>query len=205
MFGNRLARLILLWIKVVERGKMVLLRAAFRRHGRNLLFDPNGLHSYANIEVGDDVSLGTGAVLLASDSRIIIGNKVMLAPHVTIIGGNHNTSVVGSFMYDVHAKRPEDDQDVVIEDDVWIGSNATILKGVRVGRGSIVAAGAVVLKNVPPYCIVAGVPARVVRLRFDIETIVAHDSRLYPPDRRIPPETLRAELGKYVAPASSGS
>jgi len=76
--------------------------------------------------------------------------------NVTIIGGDHNASVVGKFMYDyeVQEKRPEDDQDVIIEDDVWIGTGAIILKGVRLGRGSIVAAGALVRKDVLPYTIV---------------------------------------------------
>ena len=65
-----------------------------------------------------------------------------------------------------------------------------ILKGVTIGRGSIVAAGAVVNRSVPPYSIVGGVPARVLKRRWDTETILQHEAALYPPERRL----SRAEL-----------
>ena len=164
---------------------MWLLRPAFKRTGRRFLFDPNGEYSFETIEVGDDVFIGPGASFTASVSGISIGNKVMFGPGVTIVGGNHNTSVVGEFMADVRIKRQEDDEVVVIEDDVWVGARAVILKGVRIGRGSIVAAGAVVVRNVPPYSIVGGVPAKVLRSRFDSETMRRHDALLYPPERRL--------------------
>ncbi len=63
-------------------------------------------------------------------------------------------------------KLPENDQDIILEGDNWIGANAIILKGVTIGYGSIVAAGAVVTKSVPPYSIVGGVPAKVIKPRF---------------------------------------
>ena len=59
------------------------------------------------------------------------------------------------------------DQPVVIEDDVWVGANVTILKGVTIGHGSVVAAGAVVTKSCPPYSIIGGVPAKILRKRFE--------------------------------------
>ena len=75
-------------------------------------------------------------------------------------------------------KRPEDDRDIVIESDVWVGANSTILRGVTVGEGSVIAAGAVVTKDVPPYSIVGGVPARVLKMRFDEETQKEHIAML---------------------------
>jgi acetyltransferase-like isoleucine patch superfamily enzyme len=169
---------------------MLLLRPAFSKYGNHFIFDPQDEFTFKNIEVGNDVLIGNGAILVASESKIKIGNKVMFGPNVTIIGGNHNTSVVGQFMYDVHDKRPEDDQDVIIEDDVWIGSCAIILKGVRVGRGSIIAAGAVVTRDVPPYTICGGVPARVLSVRFSIDTIQVHEAALYAPEQRLSPGEL---------------
>jgi acetyltransferase-like isoleucine patch superfamily enzyme len=171
---------------------MLMLRSAFRKHGQHFIYDPNSFFSYQNIEVGDDVTIGGGAVFLASESKIIIGNKVMFGPNVTIIGGNHNTSVVGEFMSDVHVKRPEDDQDVIIEDDVWVGAGAIILKGVTVGRGSIIAAGSVVTRDVYPYTLTGGTPAKIISLRFgDIENIAKHDALLYPPERCLKQEILQ--------------
>ncbi|HEX7975754.1 MAG TPA: acyltransferase [Anaerolineales bacterium] len=171
---------------------MLLLRPAFKRYGKNFGFDPDGLYTYQTIEVGDDVSLGDRATLIASDSGIVIGSKVMFGPNVTIMGGNHNTSVLGQFMFDVKVKRPEDDQLVVIEDDVWVGAGAIILKGVCLGRGCIVAAGAVVTKDIPPYCVAAGVPAKPRFVRFDVDAILAHENSLYPASQRLDRATLLA-------------
>ncbi len=190
-FSRGLVFLRLVW----RRFWMVLLRSAFRRCGKRVLFDPADHFNFEHIELGDFVSIGKGATFLATESRIILGNKVMLGPNVTIIGGNHNTSVVGKYMYDVLEKRPGDDEDVIIEEDVWIGSNAVILKGVTIKRGAIVAAGALVNRNVPPYSIVAGVPARVIGLRFEnLETILEHERLLYPPEKRLPLEVLNQSI-----------
>ena len=70
------------------------------------------------------------------------------------------------------------DQPVVIEDDVWVGANVTILKGVTIGHGSVVAAGAVVTKSCPPYSIIGGVPAKLIKMRFTDDDIKEHESRM---------------------------
>lgn len=87
-------------------------------------------------------------------------------------------------------KHPDDDQDVVIEGDTWIGMSVTILKGVTIGRGSVIAAGAVVTKSCPPYSILAGVPAKVVRRRFSEEQMLEHERILYPAEKRLTKEQL---------------
>jgi maltose O-acetyltransferase len=179
------ARVLVLSARVFRRLLMLLYRPLFGSYGRNFRFDPLGYYTYANVHVGDDVALGWRPVLMAALSEIRIGNRVMFGPQVAVIGGRHNTSVVGRFMIDVTEKRPEDDLGVVIQDDVWVGARAIILRGVVIGRGSIVGAGALVTKSVPPYAIVVGVPARVVRFRWDVETILEHEAALYPPEKRL--------------------
>lgn len=156
----------------------------FISYGKNFIFCPQDFFSYENISVGNYVSIGPGAVFLASESKIIIGNKVLFGPNVTIVGGNHNTSVVGKFIYDVLEKRDIDDQDIIVEDDVWVGSNVVILKGVRLCRGCVIGAGSVVTKDIPPYSIAFGVPAKVKSFRFSPEEILFHEERLYPLDKR---------------------
>lgn len=76
---------------------------------------------------------------------------------------------------DSHEKLPENDAPVIIEDDVWCGANVTILKGVTIGRGSVVAAGAIVTKSCPPYSIIGGIPAKVLKMRFTPEQIKKHE------------------------------
>jgi len=157
-----------------------LYRARFARTGTNFSFDPLGVYSYQNIYVGDNVNLGYRPILIAAQSKIVIGNQVMFGPQVTIRGGNHRIDLLGRHMASVKVKekRPEDDPGVVIEDDVWIGTRAIILAGVTIGRGAVVAAGAVVTKPVPPYAIVAGSPARILRMRWSEIEIAEHEHLL---------------------------
>ena len=166
---------------------MVAYRPMFASHGRNFRFDPAGDYSYSTIHVGHDVHLGMRPTLNATRSTIRVGNKVIFGPEVTIRGGNHRTDLVGRFMFDITEaeKRPEDDLGVVIEDDVWIGTRAIIMSGVTIGRGAIVGAGAVVTKSVPPYAIVGCVPAKVLRFRWNVETILRHEAILYPAQQRL--------------------
>jgi acetyltransferase-like isoleucine patch superfamily enzyme len=113
----------------------------------------------AILRIGNDVGI-SGAILDARDS-ISIGDRCMLGANCSV------------FSSDYHALHPRDRHDrtsgavrtapVTLENDVWIGANAVVLKGVTIGAASIVAAGSVVTKSVPPGVVVAGNPARVVK------------------------------------------
>lgn len=121
--------------------------------GERVFFSPmNSEFIYENMYIGNDVHIAYHADMVASKSRIIIGDHVVFGPHVSIRGGDHRTDVVGMFVDQVgnDMKLPENDQDVVFEGDNWIGMNSTILKGVTVSRGCIIAAGSVVNKMPPP-------------------------------------------------------
>ena len=167
-------KFILLPAKIYKRVKMIFIKPLFKKYGSGFVFDPDDHFSYHTISVGNDVYIGPGANFSASVSSITLGNKIMFGPNVTIMGGDHNTSVVGAYMFDVKEKLPENDLPVVIEDDVWIGCGAIILKGVTIETGAIVAAGALVTKSVPSYSIVGGVPAKVIGTRFTEEELVKH-------------------------------
>ena len=165
--------------KICSNLLMIIYRSKFHFHGKNFIFDSFSIFSYDTISVGNDVFIGKRANFSAAKgNKIIIGNKVMFGPKVSIIGGDHNTTQIGEYMFDIHEKLPENDLPVIIEDDVWIGHGAIILKGVTIGTGSIIAAGALVNKSVAPYCIVAGVPAKVIKKRFDEEELSIHSSIL---------------------------
>lgn len=168
------SKIVLFGFKLIRRLWMLVLRNRFRSAGENFVFDPFGHYSFDTIEVGDDVFIGQGAYISSTKSTIIFGSKIMLGPRVTIIGGDHNTSVIGSYMYDVKEKKITDDLPVIVRDDVWIGTGATILKGVTVGTGSIIAAGALVINDVPDYSIIGGVPGKVLRYRFEGRELEEH-------------------------------
>lgn len=121
-----------------------------------------------NVIVGNNVNLGSHACILATKAKLILGNDVFFGPHVTVVTGDHRIDILDRPMALISddEKLPENDQDVVFAGDNWVGSNAVILKGVTIGRGAVVASGAVVNKDVQEYSIVGGVPAKVIGSRL---------------------------------------
>lgn len=115
------------------------------------------------------------------DDKLIIGKFCMIASDVTFImnGANHLTDAISTYPFAIFGDGWENAMqgreyprkgDIVIGNDVWIGYNATIMAGVTVGDGAIIATNATVVKDVPPYTIVGGNPAREIKRRFDDET-----------------------------------
>lgn len=131
-----------------------------------------------NIFIGDNVHIGQGSLFMSPIGKIKIKSNVMFGPNVTIITGNHRIDVVGKYMVDVHEKLPDNDQDVIIEDDVWVGANVTILKGVTIGKGSVIGACSLVTKDVAPYTVYVGTPGIKTWRRFDDDIIKKHEEFL---------------------------
>lgn len=111
--------------------------------------------------------------------KVTLGRYAMLAPYVAVVGQDHLFTKPGIPI--IFAGRPAYSE-TVIEDDVWVGYGAIVMAGVRIGKGAIVGAGAVVTKDVGPYEIHAGVPARKIGDRFGtIQDRIAHDTMLSGP------------------------
>lgn len=157
--------------------KMPIIKISLGSCGKNVQFGI-GFQAYGiqNILLGDDIAFGADNTLMCAKAKIKIGNHVMTGPGVTFITGGHRYDIVGRTMKSIgnDEKLPENDQDIVLEGDNWIGANSTILKGVTIGKGAIVAAGAVVTQNVPEFSIVGGVPAKVIKMRFNNEQLRKH-------------------------------
>ncbi len=116
----------------------------------------------SNITIGNRVALNTGVIVNADcGGRISIGNDVLLGPGVVLRAASH-------CFKDLNV--PIRDQGhvpgvIVIEEDVWLGANVVVLPDVRIGRSSVVGAGSVVTKDIPPFSVAVGVPAKVIRSR----------------------------------------
>lgn len=160
--------------------------------GKNVRLKPKSSIYYGveNLTIGNDVSIPRFAHIFCTDARLTIGNKVIFGPSPTIVTGNHPIDVLGKFIFDSLEKFPENDKEVIIEDDVWVGANVTILMGVRIGRGSVIAAGSVVNKSCPPYSIVGGIPSKILKFRFTIDEIIKHELILYSLESRLKIEDL---------------
>jgi lipopolysaccharide O-acetyltransferase len=121
----------------------------------------NSLQGHKTMIIGDNVQINDRCHIAALNS-ILISSNVLIASNVYITDHDHGDFSEVSLSLPPSA-RESVTSPVIIEENVWIGQNAVILKGVTVGRGSIVAAGCVVTKNVPPYSLVVGVPGKIIK------------------------------------------
>lgn len=141
--------------------KRQLLNLAGAKIGHNVhiypgvrIFVPKGL------TIGNNVSISS-YVVITTAGTVSIGNNVLVGYGSQILSANHHIPENRGIIFGSgHDCKP-----VVIEDEAWIGANVTVLPGVRVGKGAVVAAGAVVTKDVVPFTVVGGVPAAVIRVR----------------------------------------
>lgn len=171
---KKVGKIFFLVRRLFNKGIALYQLSRFGTFGKNCQLRGPGNFTEKNIFLGNNVTIGVNSTFLASDAKIIIKNNVLFGPHVFLITGNHRIDVLGEYICNVTEKLPENDADIVIEDDVWIGAGAIVLKGVTIGEGSVIGAGSVVTKDVPPYAVVAGNPAKVIKYRFNEEEIKLH-------------------------------
>lgn len=159
--------------KFLRRGRILWRRLRYQAlnvHSTSYLGENSSIHQ--SLRMGPYGYIGPGAVVPAG---VEMGKYVMIGPEFLITGDDHRFDIPGVAI--IFSGRPTP-TNCILEDDVWIGARVTILKGVRVGRGAVIATGAVVTRDVPPYMIVGGVPARPIRPRFDEAAQALHDAYL---------------------------
>lgn len=109
-------------------------------------------------------------------SNLRIGNFCSIAPNVVfLVSADHRMECVSTFPFlsnftNQNYEAPSKG-DIIVDDDVWVGYGSTIMSGVHIGQGAVIAAGAVVTKDVPPYAIVGGIPAKIIKYRFSLDMI----------------------------------
>lgn len=164
-----------LWAPVYKR--------CMKHCGKGVYLRPmsSDLKGLENMSVGDGTRIPKGSVIYCTEAPLNIGKKVVFGPRPTIVTGDHRMDIIGKHITDVtvNEKTCENDLPVVIGDGVWVGANVTILKGVNIGRESIVAAGSVVTTSFPPYSVIGGSPARLLKMRFTPEEAAKNDELLY--------------------------
>jgi len=153
---------------------------AFRRRIKQKLFVSSKRVFYtkdilgARYTIGDYTYGNPSVISLNEGTSLKIGRYCSIAANITIfLGAEHHTDWISTYPFPALweearsiSGHPFSKGDVVIKNDVWIGYNVTILSGVTIGDGAVIGAGSVVVKDVPPYAIVSGNPAQIVRYRF---------------------------------------
>ncbi len=120
------------------------------------------------IYIGDETFIGPG-VCIAGPGHIKIGKNCMIASHTGIYANNHNFADPMTAIKEQGITR----KGIVIEDDCWLGHGVTVLDGVTIGKGSVIGAGSVVTKDIPPFCVAVGVPARVIKTRMSKDLVTS--------------------------------
>lgn len=131
--------------------------------------------------------------------------KFIMKPHsgaaegLKVSTGNH-AMILGRFYRSIRKnEKPKGlDKDVIVESDVWIARNVTLLGGITIGRGATIATGSVVNKDVPPYSLVGGVPAKFIKFKWTIDEILEHEKILYTKKDRYTRQQLEDIFRKYL-------
>lgn len=161
----------------------------FGHFGKNARIGiPADLKKPQNIYLYDHARIGCRSTIMTTgNSKFIMKRESGAAEGLTVITSNHKQRL-GTFRSGANDDNVY--KDIVVEEDVWIGINVTLLSGAHIGRGAIVGACSVVTKEIPPYAIAVGNPAKVVKFKWSVDEIIEHEKRLYAENERIPRETL---------------
>ena len=153
-----------------------LLTIKWKRKNMHNETAPGNVYNIDCVKVGKGTYGRVSALIFNDSNKLEIGNYCSIGPNVTfILSADHYLNHISTFPFKSkiigNIKEGISKGNIQIDDDVWIGNNVTIMSGVHIGQGAVVAAGAVVTKDVPPYVIVGGVPAKVIKYRFEPELI----------------------------------
>jgi len=152
--------------------KIIKLRREWRRRNQHNKTEMINIFDIEKVSVGN-YTYGKLYVLMNNlQSDLKIGHFCSIAPEVVfILASDHSLNTITTFPIKVKILEERYEAlskgNIIIDDDVWIGYGSIILSGIHIGQGAVVAAGSIVTKDIPPYSIVAGTPARVIRYRFD--------------------------------------
>lgn len=159
--------------KIINFVKLLFFNKLWKMHNKHNSTYPGTIFNKNNVHI-DRNTYGSINVKQygACDNNLKIGNCCSIADEtIFLLDGEHQINSISTFPFKQIVCRSSFDSEskgnIVVSDDVWIGYGATILSGVHIGQGAVVAAGAVVTKNVPPYAVVGGVPAKVIKYRFE--------------------------------------
>jgi acetyltransferase-like isoleucine patch superfamily enzyme len=151
---------------VRRRALRALYRRRFGAFGTNSSYDPitSTITGYENFYIGRAVFIGPHAILSADEVPVVIGDDTIIGPALCLMAGDHEFRTPGLS----YGRLPRgNNAPVTIGRNVWIGASVTILKGVTIGDAAVIGAASVVTRDVPPFAIAVGNPARIAGWRFE--------------------------------------
>lgn len=159
---------------------------------------PIRIKGIENVYMNDGTHILSGALIIAMRAKFVMKKNSAAAEGLTVVTNTHPAFVGEWFLEKGSNNDFIEAKDIVVEEDVWIATNVTLLMGAHIGRGAVIGAGSVVRSKVPPYATVIGNPAKIVGFKFTPEQVIKHEEVLYPPEERLPLETLEKNYKKYL-------
>lgn len=138
-----------------------------------------------NVFLFEKTRINPGAKIITYRGKFIVRKFSEIAYGFTVITGNHTPTVGFPQTTIGHSHLNDKEKDVIVEEDVWIGANVTLLSGAHIGRGCVIGACSLVNKEIPPYAVVVGSPAKIIASKFTLEQILIHEEKLYPASERL--------------------
>lgn len=154
------------------------------------------VYNGSNLYMEDDTLIGEDSVIMNPRASFTMKKYSFTARELLVIDGNHMPVVglpkikVTNEMKDASPDKDKYNAPIVVEEDVWIGARVTLMSGVTIGRGCIIAAGAVVTRSTSPYSVCGGVPSKFIKFYWTIDQIIEHEKQLYPIEKRYTREQL---------------
>lgn len=159
--------------------------------GKHVMFDfPSTITSPERVFLHNYTCIQKNNIIYNYKGRFVMKKYSGASVNLTVVTGNH-TPTVGIPQYYLAPLHINDkEKDIIVEEDVWIGANVTLISGAHIGRGAVVGACCLVRSDIPPYAIAVGVPAKVVGVKFSKEQIIEHEKKLYKPEERFSEKEL---------------
>lgn len=161
-------------------------RSAYGYMSSNTIIEPPISWTNQSLVYLDTCKIRRGMVLINNTGKFVVKKYSAIALNCTVVTGNHKPTVGVPHLVLGSGHINDSERDIIIEEDVWIGMNCTLLCGTHIGRGAIIGACSMVNKEIPPYAVAVGSPARIIASVFTIDEIIKHEERIYPKNERFP-------------------
>ena len=177
----------------LRRGKARYIKSKLGYCGENVVFNSVlSCNRPQYIFLHDNTYIDENFIFISSGGNFIMKKNSGAAQGLTVITGTHYREVGKPFR-----ESSSDKLDIIVDEDVWIGANVTLLDGCHIGRGASIGSGSVVRKKIPPYAIVVGNPGKIIGFSFTPEELIQHETALYKEEERISFENYAKTYEKF--------
>lgn len=173
-------------------------RSAYGYFGETtILKTPAIITNPSNVFLYEDIHVRENLNVINHTGKVIIKKFCGIAPDCTIVTGNHTPTVSIPQCLGGHKHINDKEKDIIIEEGVWLGTRVTLISGAHIGRGAVIGSCSLVNKEIPPYAVAVGSPAKIIASVFTIEEIIEHEKVLYPAKERLSKEFLISLFETY--------